>query len=57
MLSNPITSFFGLVAVLCPIVGMFWPEAKAICDPLMAESVGLGLIAAADGVKKPGAPH
>jgi len=57
MLSNPITSFFGLVAVLCPIVGMIWPEAKAICEPLMAESVGLGLIAAADGAKRPGATH
>lgn len=53
MVTNPITTLFGLIAVLCPIVGAFFPEAKQICDNITTEAIGLGLITAADGVKRP----
>ncbi len=53
MFSNPITSFIGVVIALCPIVGAFFPEIKAICDSLMGEAIGLGFITAKDGVKFP----
>jgi hypothetical protein len=53
MLTNPITSLFGLIAVLCPIISSFFPDLKAICDNVTTEAIGLGLITAADGVKRP----
>lgn len=53
MFSNPITSIFGLIAVLCPIVSHFFPDIKAVCDNITTEAIGLGLISAADGVKRP----
>jgi len=52
MLKNPITSIIGLIVALCPIVGSIWPEAKEVCDKLIAELIGLGFIASADGVKR-----
>lgn len=48
MKANPITTIIGLLVALCPIVSGIFPEAKEICDKIMAELVGLGLVAAAD---------
>lgn len=52
MFKNPITSIIGLLVAVCPIVSGIWPEAKEVCDKLIAELIGLGFIVSADGVKK-----
>jgi len=51
-MKNPITSVIGLIVVICPIIGELFPETKEICDRIILELVGLGLIASADGIKK-----
>lgn len=55
MIKSPITSIIGLLVALCPIVSGIWPEAKEVCDKLIAELIGLGFIAASDGIKLPSA--
>lgn len=52
MKKNPITTIIGLLIMLCPIVGEFFPEAKEVCDRLILELAGLGFIASADGIKR-----
>lgn len=56
MVKNPITTVIGIIVAICPIVGSLFPEAKAICEQLTAELIGLGFIASADGIKKPAIP-
>lgn len=53
MFSNPITSILGLIAVLCPILGNLFPDIEPICRTITGEAIGLGLIAAKDGIKSP----
>lgn len=50
MIKNPITSIVGLIVAVCPIIGAIYPEAQPICEKLIAELIGLGFIASADGV-------
>ena len=56
MVKNPITTIIGIIVALCPIIGSLFPEAKAICEQLTVELVGLGFIASSDGIKKPSLP-
>lgn len=52
MTTNPITSIIGLLIFLCPIVEHFFPDLKPICDTLSQELIGVGFVAAADGIKR-----
>lgn len=53
MFTNPITTIIGIIVALCPIVGAWFPEIKAVCDTMMGEAIGLGFIASRDSMKLP----
>lgn len=53
MMANPITTVLGIIIALCPIIGSFVPEVKAVCEAIMGQAIGLGFISAKDAIKLP----
>lgn len=51
---NPVTTIIGLAIALCPLVGMFIPEAKEACSIIENGLIGAGFVSAADGLRKKG---
>lgn len=52
MFSNPVTTIFGVLIMLCPLVELIWPELKGVCSMAQSNLIGLGLVSAQDGIKK-----